>query len=234
MNFTEYVQKVLADFMALHDGNARAAAEALGVNHVTLWAWVTGKSKPSINQLSKVFEKLDIDFEAPISKNVKRPSFNIMHRASGLEVKPSADDYIAVPLVSDILPPLRDHIKDWILLNTSNSDIAYRKNIFALELNPVSAMPPLLARGDIVLIDFDDRDIQTPGNIMMVRSPRTGNPCARRVRAIPNGDDYHILFYDDKPHHSPTIGSLNINYEGKWDTIAYGRVIWAWTNMSGK
>ena len=65
MGFKEDVEKILKDAVDQHNGNRMAAAEALGVNHVTLWGWLAKTRKPSIESIAPVMDKLKVKVTLP-------------------------------------------------------------------------------------------------------------------------------------------------------------------------
>jgi hypothetical protein len=234
MTFSEYVQKIIQDFITSYGGNAKLAAQALGVNYVTFWGWVTGRRKPSIDQLSQLFEGMNIDFRDPIARFSNPVSFDILSdwidKDYSLDIK--SNDYVAVPLVDEqaVSPDYRNYDKaeSCFLVNRYSKSTRFRINIVAVRLGKHSvSMKPILQPGAIVLVDYNDRSSYKPANIMLTMHPYDGCAMFRRVAIRGVHDDHQIIYYSDNIlEYPPEVFSLKNDFEGELDNAIIGRAVW--------
>ena len=242
MIFSEYVKKILSDFLEKHDGNKKAAADALGISHVNLWNWVTGRRKPSIDQLSIIFEKMNIAFDNQQSANISDVCFvnaKLSPTADG-HPPPDAEDYMAVPLAAEVGagPGIiqQGELLSWFLVYKHQDAVRYRSNLVAVQIGKHStSMVPILKPNDIVLVDLDDKDTRKAGRIMLVQDPMDGSGMIKRVAVEQRDDDYRITYYSDNiAENPPQIYSFREDFGKDWNKVVAGHVIWAWTDMSRK
>jgi hypothetical protein len=247
MNLKEAANKVLEDFLALHRGNARAAADALGVNHVTFWCWVRGTRTPALKQISEVFERLGVTLRLPEApeETTRQVCFVAAKTvpAGELADPPEAENYLAVPLVGEvgagagIIP--REEILSWVLVYREHRSVMQRSNLLAVEIGKNQrSMIPTLHPGDIVLIDRSDWGQQghaPPGNIFLVREPgQDGGGMVKRVSTAGKGELATITFYSDNAtEYGPEVYHMH-QYDHDVQQAVVGRVVWAWADLSRK
>jgi len=247
MNLKDTTKKVLADFLASHKGNARAAADALGVNHVTFWSWAKGTRTPALAQISEVFERLGVRVCPPglpeeTTREVCFVDARIVEAGAGAP-PPETESYLAVPLVGEVgagpgLIP-REEIMSWVLVYREHRSVMQRSNLLAVEIGKNQrSMIPTLHPGDIVLIDRSDWGQQgyaPPGNIFLVREPgQDGGGMVKRVAMAGKGDAATITFYSDNAsEYGPEVFHM-YQYDHDHRQAVVGRVVWAWADLSRK
>ncbi len=86
-------------------------------------------------------------------------------------------------------------------------------------------MLPILHPGDVVLVDRQDRDVMTPGRIMLVMDPDGAGMIKRvAVEEVKSERDWRIVFYSDNvANHPPIVYSLREDFLGDWDRAVVGR-----------
>lgn len=152
---------------------------------------------------------------------------------------PEAEDYLAVPLVDEVgagpgIIPQGD-LLSWFLIYRHQKAVRYRRDLIAVQIGKYSSsMLPTLAPGDLVLVDRQDRDVSTPGHIMLVMDP-DGAGKVKRVAIDEKERDCRITFYSDNAAtNPPEVYSLREDFNGDWEKVIAGRVIWAWSDISTK
>ena len=247
MKLTEAAKKALDDCLAAHKGNARAAADALGVNHVTFWGWVKGTRTPALHHISEVFDRLGIKVSLPEHPEVPTREVcfveaKIVQAGAGGE-RPDAENYLAVPMVGEVgagpgvIP--REDILSWVLVYKEHRSVMQRSNLLAVEIGKNQrSMIPTLHPGDIVLLDRNDWGQQgyaPPGNIFLVREPgQDGGGMVKRVSTAGKGELATITFYSDNAaEYGPEVYHLH-QYEYDMRQAVVGRVVWAWADLSRK
>ena len=247
MNLKESAKKILDDFLASHKGNARAAADALGVNHVTFWGWVRGTRTPALGQLSDVFERLGVTLRLPewpeeTTRDVCFVEAKIVQAGAGIG-EPNAESYLAVPLVGEvgagagIIP--QEEVLSWVLVYRGHRSVMQRSNLLAVEIGRNQrSMIPTLHPGDIVLLDRNDWGQQgyaPPGNIFLVREPgQEGGGMVKRVATAGKGELATVTFYSDNAaEYGPEVYHMH-QYEHDMQQAIVGRVVWAWADLSRK
>ena len=247
MNLKEVAKKVLDDFLASHRGNARAAADALGVNHVTFWGWVKGTRTPALGQISDVFERLGVRTHLPewpeeTAREVCFVAAKTVPAGDGAG-QPEAENYLAVPLVGEVgagpgLIP-NEAILSWVLVYREHRSVMQRSNLLAVEIGKNQrSMIPTLHPGDIVLVDRNDWGQQghaPPGNIFLVREPgQEGGGMVKRVSTAGKGELATITFYSDNAtEYGPEVYHMH-QYDHDVQQAIVGRVVWAWADLSRK
>ena len=240
---TTFYQKVMA---ALRDGvttygNAAALARASGASPANLSRWLSGERVPRLAEISPVLDLLGVTPSVPpadAGRDVCFVDAKVVPAGEGVE-PPQAEDYLAAPLVGEVgagpgyLP--QEDIKSWFLVYRNLPAIRHRSNLMAVEIGKTStSMQPLLNPGDIVLVDRNDKDVDYPGHIMLVRDP-DGQGMVKRVSVEENRGDFIIQFYSDNAvRNPPMVFSLRSDYLGEWDRAIVGRVIWAWSDVREK
>lgn len=152
---------------------------------------------------------------------------------------PTAEDYLAVPLVEEvgagpgIIP--QGELLSWFLIYRHQQAVRYRRDLIAVQIGKQStSMLPTLAPGDIVLVDRQDRDVTLPGHIMLVMDPE-GAGKVKRVATEERGRDFRITYYSDNAaSNPPEVYSLRDDFLNDWEKVIVGRVIWAWSDISEK
>lgn len=159
--------------------------------------------------------------------------------AGEFQQPPQADDYMAVPLVEEvgagpgIIP--QGEMLSWFLVYKHQDAVRFRRNLVAVQIGKEStSMEPILQPRDIVLVDLDDKDTRKPGRIMLVMDP-DGSGMIKRVAVDQKENDYRITFYSDNAaENPPVIYSWREDYLKDWSKVVAGRVVWAWSDFSGK
>lgn len=239
-----FYQKVVA---ILHEGvrqygSASALARASGVSAANLSRWLNERQVPRLADISPVLDLLGVEPAAPQRDSGRDVCFvdakNVP--ASGHVSPPEAEDYIAAPLVGEVgagpgyLP--QEEVKSWFLVYRNLPAVRYRRNLIAVEIGKTStSMKPLLNPQDIVLVDRDDRDVSSPGHIMLVLDP-DGQGMIKRVSVEELEDgDFSVVYYSDNATQNPPICySLRRHFLNDWDRAVVGRVIWAWSDVREK
>jgi SOS-response transcriptional repressor LexA len=247
MKLKEAAHKLLEDFLASHRGNARAAADALGVNHVTFWGWVRGTRTPALRQISEVFERLGVEIRLPehpeaATREVCFVDAKIVQAGAGAGA-PEAQSYLAVPLVGEVGagPGIidRNEISSWVLVYQEHRSVMQRSDLLAVEIGKNQrSMIPTLHPGDIVLVDRGDWGQQgyaPPGNIFLVREPgQEGGGMVKRVAKAGRGELATLTFYSDNAvEYGPEVFHLH-QYDHDLRRAVVGRVVWAWADLSRK
>ena len=240
---TTFYHKVLA---ALREGvatygNAAALARASGASPANLSRWLSGERVPRLAEISPVLDLLGVTPTVPSTDAGRDVCFvdaKVVPAGEGVE-PPQAEDYLAAPLVGEVgagpgyLP--EEDIKSWFLVYRNLPAIRHRGNLMAVEIGKNStSMQPLLNPGDIVLVDRNDKDVDYPGHIMLVRDP-DGQGMVKRVSVEESRGDFIIQFYSDNAvRNPPMVFSLRSDYLGEWDRAIVGRIIWAWSDVREK
>lgn len=241
-NLAESARAILREYVDnVHNGVKSRAAKALNLSPMTLNQWLDGKRVPNLENLSPVFEKLNITFAVPQADASRDVCFvNAKVVPAGEHVlPPQSEDYIAAPLVGEVgAGPgyvAQDDIESWFLVYKHVPAIMHRKDLIAVEIGQHStSMTPLLNPGDIVLVDREDHSVEHPGHIMLVRDP-DGAGMIKRVALNKDGDDWIVQFYSDNAaKNPPMIYKLAEDFDGDITKAVVGRVIWAWTDVRGK
>ncbi len=242
-NLVERARDILQEYVDKeHQGVKSRAASALGLSNITLGQWLNGTRIPNLEALSPVFGKLGVTFSLPSQEPDRDVCFvNARIVPAGERVSPpQAEDYIAAPLVGEVgagpgyVP--QNEVQSWFLAYKNHPAVRLRRNLLAVEIGRESdSMQPTLNPGDIVLVDRDDRNVQHPGHMMLVRDP-DGNGMIKRVSVEdqPGGDSRITFYSDNAARHAPLVFSLREDFLGDWERAIVGRVIWAWSDVRGK
>lgn len=223
-------------------GDLNTAAAFLGVSYQTLYTWIKGKRRPRLSCLSPVLDKLGAKLILPghdAGREVYFVNANPAPTAIGQE-PPRAEDYIAIPMFGEVgagngyYP--QDEICGWFMVNVNLPAVRHRRNLIAVEIGKNStSMRPTLNPGDIVLVDRDDRDVSSPGRMMLVLDPMDSSGMVKRVSVQKDRDDFRITFYSgNAAQWPPSVYSFNKDFDHEWDKVIVGRVIWAWSDMREK
>lgn len=239
-----FYQKTIA---LLHEGvrqygSASALARASGVSAANLSRWLHEKQAPRLADISLVLDVLGVEPAAPRPESGRDVCFAETRIAPGGDgaAPPPAEDYIAAPLVGEVgAGPgrlSREKVKSWFLVCRNLPAVRYRRNLIAVEIDKYStSMQPLLNPLDIVLVDRDDRDVSSPGHIMLVLDPG-GRGMIKRVCVEQAEDgDFSVVYYSDNAIRNPPVClSLRKHFLDDWDRAIVGRVIWAWSDVREK
>ena len=224
-------------------GTQSALAKAAGVSNANLSRWLNGVQSPKLSEITKVLDFLNASVRGPNHKEIDYPvkfiDAKISPAGEGV-APPEAENYIAAPMVGEVgagpgyVP--QEEVKSWFLVYRDLPAVRLRRNLLAVEIGPRStSMQPTLNPGDIVLVDRDDRDVSSPGHMMLVKDPE-GEGMIKRV-ALENrpNKDVRITYYSDNASQfPPLVYSLKKDFEGDWEKCIVGRVIWAWTDVREK
>lgn len=221
-------------------------AEYTGISASQVGKYQSKESMKNVAKFLDFMEKLggDITFHddanAEMCKDVCFVNPMLVSADEGVS-PPESVDYVAAPLVGEVgagpgyLP--QDEIKSWFLVYKHLEAIRHRKNLLAVEIGKAStSMQPTLNPGDIVLVDRDDRDVSTPGHMMLVLDPQDGSGMIKRVSTVEYGnDDFRVTYYSDNAAKwPPMVYSLKKDFDDDWDKAIVGRVIWAWSDVREK
>lgn len=222
-------------------------ARAAGIQQGSLSRFLKGtQATLSGEALTKLFDFLGADIIFPheqphdASKDVCFVNAKLVPAAEGM-APPQAVDYIAAPMVGEAgagpgyLP--EEEVKSWFLVYRYQAAVRYRRNLIAVEIGPHStSMQPVLNPGDIVLIDRDDRDVSSPGHMMLVLDPLDGSGMVKRVAVtdLPDGDLRITYYSDNAAQNPPSVYSLRRDFGGDIDRSIVGRVVWAWSDVKEK
>ena len=226
-------------------GNLKEAAARLDVSYHTLYSWLGPRRTrtPSLRVLEPILERLGVQFSTPdleAGRDVCFVNARIVP-AGEHATPPSSEDYMAAPMVGEVgagpgfIP--EEDIKSWFLVFKNQPAVRYRRNLIAVEIGPHStSMQPILNPGDIVLVDRDDRNVKDPGHMMLVLDPKDGSGKVKRVAVADTEDgDCRITYYSDNAaSNPPEVYSLREDFLGDWERCIVGRVVWAWSDVTGK
>ena len=226
-------------------GNLKDAAAQFEVSYHTLYSWLGPRRTrtPSLRVLEPILEKLGVQFSTPDAEAGREVCFvNARIVPAGeLAAPPSSEDYMAAPMVGEVgagpgyIP--EEDIKSWFLVYKNQPAVRYRRNLIAVEIGPHStSMQPILNPGDIVLVDRDDRNVKDPGHMMLVLDPKDGSGKVKRVAVADTDEgDCRITYYSDNAaSNPPEVYSLRDDFLGDWERCIVGRVVWAWSDVTGK
>lgn len=226
-------------------GSIRKLAERSGVNPVTLSRWISGERNPSVVEVAKVFDTIGFTFDWNTNQTFSRDVCFVetCKVPAGENLPPpEAEDYLAVPLVEEVgagpgLIPQGQFIS-WFLVWRWQKSIQHKRDLIAVRISKHStSMVPTLKPLDIVLVDRQDKDVQSfTGRIMLVMDEE-GCGKIKRVATEhqPKKRDYRITYYSDNAvDNPPEVYSLMEDFEGDWNKAIVGRVVWAWSDVSGK
>ncbi len=225
-------------------GTARALAEASGVDPANISRWLHGKRSPKVEEIAPIFDLMRARIVLPDEEDPAKDVCFVDARtvpAGQNQAPPEVEDYLAVPLVEEIgagpgLIP-QGELLSWFLVYRHQEAIRYRRDLIAVQIGKQStSMLPTLHPKDIVLVDRQDRDVSTPGKIMLVMDPEGAGMIKRvAVEHMKSNRDWRLLFYSDNVTvHPPIVYSLQDDFQGDWERAIAGRVVWGWSDMSRK
>ena len=134
------------------------------------------------------------------------------------------ENYYAVPMVEDTIAAGRDrivadHVVDivWVY----KPEIGNRRNLVAVKMaSDADSMEPTLRPGDIVIIDREDRSIDS-SRLYAVRT--ADDPCA--IKRVSISQNRFWLISDNNKKYPPQISEFDSS-----EDLIIGRVIWSWTS----
>lgn len=227
-------------------GTARALAEASGVDPVNISRWMSGKRSPKVEEISPIFDLmrarivLPDEEETPAGRDVCFVDARVVPSGQG-QRPPEVEDYLAVPLVDEVgagpgmIP--QGELLSWFLVYRHQDAVRYRRDLIAVQIGKRStSMMPTLNPSDVVLVDRQDRDVMTPGRIMLVMDS-DGSGMIKRVAVeeLRRERDWRIFYYSDNvAMNPPMVYSLREDFLGDWERAVVGRVVWAWSDVSRK
>lgn len=242
MSFEEEFKSILGASIGTKYKNIKELAEAADISMPSLYHFFSGTRKGlNIESVGKLVDALGYTL-APKTWNSDREICFVRDNFNSADVNiepPQADDYLAVPLFSEVGVGLGTieygDFQNWFLVSKHQKSLRWRNNLIAIEMSNSSAMKPLLNPSDIVLIDLDDKDTQQPGRIMLIRDPFSHVGMVKRVAVVPKDDDDLVMFYSENgAEYPPIVYSLHDDLDSDLSKFILGHVIWAWTDMSGK
>ena len=224
-------------------GTAKALADASGVDPANISRWTRGKRSPKLEDIAPIFDVMQAKIVLPDEEDPARDICFVDARAvpaGANQPPPEVEDYLAVPLVEEVgagpgLIP-QGELLSWFLVYRHQDAIRYRRDLIAVRIGKRStSMLPILHPGDVVLVDSQDRDVMTPGRIMLVMDPDGAGMIKRvAVEEVKSERDWRIVFYSDNvANHPPIVYSLREDFLGDWDRAVVGRAIRAWSDISG-
>ena len=220
-------------------GTAKALADA----SANISRWTRGKRSPKLEDIAPIFDVMQAKIVLPDEEDPARDICFVDARdvpAGANQPPPEVEDYLAVPLVEEVgagpgLIP-QGELLSWFLVYRHQDAIRYRRDLIAVRIGKRStSMLPILHPGDVVLVDRQDRDVMTPGRIMLVMDPDGAGMIKRvAVEEVKSERDWRIVFYSDNvANHPPIVYSLREDFLGDWDRAVVGRAIRAWSDISG-
>jgi len=222
-------------------GTAKALADASGVDPANISRWTRGKRSPKLEDIAPIFDVMQAKIVLPDEEDPARDICFVDARAvpaGANQPPPEVEDYLAVPLVEEVgagpgLIP-QGELLSWFLVYRHQDAIRYRRDLIAVRIGKRStSMLPILHPGDVVLVDRQDRDVMTPGRIMLVMDPDGAGMIKRvAVEEVKSERDWRIVFYSDNvANHPPIVYSLREDFLGDWDRAVVGRAIRAWSDI---
>jgi hypothetical protein len=241
MGAIEDFRNILDSAVAGGRSISRIAAEA-GADVASVTKWRNGKQKSlNLETVARLLDYLGAALAPPLPSLAREVCFvdARMVSAGAGQPPPQAEDYMAVPLVDEVgagpgLIPQGD-LLSWFLVYKHQDAVRYRNDLVAVQIGRHStSMEPVLHPGDIVLVDRQDREIPHPGRMMLVMDP-DGAGKIKRVAVEALNADHRIMYYSDNAAaNPPEIYSLREDFLGDWNRAVVGRVVWAWSDISGK
>jgi hypothetical protein len=220
---------------------SRIAAGA-GVDVASVTKWRNGRQKSlNFETVARLLDHLGAGVSPPDASFTRAVCFvdaRVVPAGTG-QPAPRVEDYMAVPLVDEvgarpgIIP--QGNLLSWFLVYKHQDAVRYRSDLIAVQIGHRStSMVPILHPGDIVLVDRQDRDTLHPGRMMLVMDP-DGAGKIKRVAVEARNGDYRIMYYSDNAAETPPeIYSLREDFLSDWNLAIGGRVVWAWSDVSGK
>lgn len=232
----------LLDIAIARFGSANKLAKYLNVSPNLITRWKNRERVPQLDTIQPFIDMMKAELIPLENGKAREVRFVKAHiRSLDSEEKcPQEDNFIAIPILGEVdagpgYTP-EEEVEDWFMVSKDAVRGRDIKQLLAVRIAPHSiSMQPTLKPHDIVLVDKNDKDIATGGNIMLVRDPMDGSGMVKRVNAREVKGDVQITFYSDNANqYPPMVYSLMEDFDGEWDRAIAGKVIWAWTDMRGK
>lgn len=211
-------------------GSLTKLEEAVGIPRQTLAQWADGKRTPSVDKFYDILKYVDAAIVRVGHEGIHKVNFDNLTLED--EHSPSAEDYIAVPVVKnpDLLVGDDFFVPQSNIAATTMSLATYktargRKHQVGLFIRD-NSMAPLLEPGDVVYVDRADTAVHSYGHLYLVRDAATGHVCVRRVEEQVLENDTMLHFYADSKDVSPAHYSVNQHYKGNRRDAILGRVLW--------
>ena len=241
MGAMEDFRKILDAAVAGGRSISRVAADA-GVDVASVTKWRNGRQKSlNFETVVRLLDHLGAVLAPPPSSFARAVCFvdARVALAGADQPPPRSEDYLAVPLVEEVgagpgmIP--QGEMLSWFLVYRHQEAVRYRSDLIAVQIGRHStSMIPILHPGDIVLVDRQDKNTPHPGRMMLVMDPE-GAGKIKRVAVEARNADYRLLYYSDNAaENPPEIYSLREDFLGDWNRAIGGRVVWAWSDVSGK
>jgi len=226
--------------------NRKRMADALGIDPSQLNRFMDGERGLSVESLGRILDGLGARVVLPGAAeqgDSAREVCFVAPRATGAGrgvAPPSAEDYFAVPLVTEAVaakPGLipQSDIQGWVLVWRHHESVRFRTDLVAVTVAPGElSMTPMLHPGDIVLVDRAEKSPDPQGKTMLVCAP-DGACALKRVATQAVEGDTELVFYSENPREfPPRVHRLNRDYGGELARAIGGRVVWAWSDMTRK
>lgn len=235
--FLELLDRAIQEF-----GSANQLAEHLGVPTNRITRWKNRERIPQLDTIQPIIDAMNAQLVSGGGQSVRNVRFVNAHivDAENAKTPPQEKDYLAAPILGEVgagpgvIP--ESEIKGWFMVPRSVVAGRGLHDLIAVEIAPRSvSMKPKLSPGDIVVVDRDDKDVSTPGNMMLVYDPVDSSGMVKRVSVREEKGDALITFYSENAsQYPPKVYSLMKDFGGEWHNAIVGKVIWAWTDMRGK
>lgn len=225
--------------------NRKRMADALGIDPSQLNRFIDGERGLSSDTLGRLLDGLGARLAWPGETeggSAREVCFVAPRMAAGEggAPAPQAEDYNAVPLVSEqaVATPGRipeEAITGWLLIWRHHESVRFRSELMAVTLDKGElALAPALHPGDTVLVDRREKSPEPPGKIMLVRGPGGGARVMRVASRAVEGDTELVFYSDNGRDYPPQVYRLQRDFGGDIDRAIAGRVVWAWSDMARK
>lgn len=217
-----------------------------GADYASVHKWLHGKQASlNLNTVARILDhmgaSITLPSRSPCARDVCFVDAKTVPAGTGQE-PPAVEDYLAVPLVEEVgagpgLIP-QGELLSWFLVWRWQKAIQSRRDLIAVKIGRHStSMSPTLNPGDIVLVDRQDKDVHNfAGRIMLVMDPEGAGKVKRvATEKQPDRRDYRLVYYSDNAAaNPPEIYSMREDFDNDWNRAIVGRVVWAWSDVSGK
>lgn len=245
MSIIDDIKKILENSQSEGKSLNKVVTES-GADYASVHKWLHGKQASlNLNTVARILDYLGARISLPEAANPSREVCFVDAKIvpAGKSLPPPPDeDYLAVPLVEEvgagpgIIP--QGELISWFLVWKHQRAIQNKSDLIAVMIDKYStSMLPTLKPQDIVLIDRQDKDVQNfNGRIMLVMDDEGSGKIKRvAVENLPKKRDWRITYYSDNAaDNPPEVYSLMEDFDGDWDKSIVGRVVWAWSDVSGR
>ncbi len=209
-------------------------AEILGISRTAITQYERDRKLPSVGVLLRLASEMDVDVGLLLTgraagktdpRDLPQP---LVRFTSSLESRPGevrTEDYRAVPLLADPAAagaPLisTDLVEEWAWIHASQ--VGRRTNLAAFRIDGDS-MTPLIRDGDIVAIDRDD--VHPPG---LFAARVDEGVTVKRVKLLAGA----LLLTPENRAYEERL--LEIPRGGSLGDVLIGRVVWQWSDLTGR